>query len=147
MENEEKENLLPAVIIDKTTLFKYVKFPLNTDTIYIYSKDKKILFDYPTDLNATICYDITYRLNSALEDMFKNNISYPFILKSVLKCSINDDCIVDLNKIPFLRIRGWSWMQNEKEIDTEILRGIIMNFALNVLNSVKYGSNDKQIDI
>ena len=147
MENEEKENLLPAVIIDKVTLFKYVKFPLKTDTIYIYTKDKKVLFDYPTDLNATICYDITFKLNNALEDMFKNNISYPFILKSVLKCSINDDCIVDLNKIPFLRIREWNWIQNEKEIDTKILTQIIMNFALNVLNSVKYGGNDKQIDI
>jgi hypothetical protein len=147
MENEEKENLLPAIIVDKVTLFKYIKFPLSTDTLYIYTKDKKVLFDYPTDLSAPICYDIVFRLNLALEDVFKNEQIYPFVLKSVLKCSIVDDCIVDLNKTPFLRIRGWGWMQYVKEVNSENLQEIIINFALNVLNSVKYGSNDKQIDI
>ena len=65
----------------------------------------------------------------------------------MLKCSIVDDCIVDLNKTPFLRIRRWGWMQYVKEVNAENLEEIIINFALNVLNSVKYGSNDKQIDI
>ena len=76
MENINTNIVLHDDVKLKKAIFKYLKAPLKTDTIYIYEKDNKVIFDYPIDLNANICYDIVMRLNNAIDDCNEKRAHY-----------------------------------------------------------------------